>query len=362
METIIQNIEFTSTKHLLRFRFDAGTSRGVLKEKNTFFIQAIANGQEGPKGWGEAAPLPQLSIDDLPDFEAILKGFCQLLSGSSISNSEESILAWVSENIPFNYPSIRFAFETALLDLSKGGRKKIFENDFYNRGKSMSINGLIWMGDKSFMLEQIEHKLEEGYDCIKMKIGAIDFKKECEILGYIRKNHGADKITLRVDANGAFDPSEALEKLNSLATYDLHSIEQPIKQGQASLMRELCKSTPIPIALDEELIGIYTYEDKKKLLEHIHPQYIILKPTLIGGIQSSREWILLAESMGIGWWMTSALESNIGLNAIAQFTSTYSVKLPQGLGTGQLYHNNIESPLSIKEGQIYYDHNIDWGL
>ncbi|WP_113922689.1 o-succinylbenzoate synthase [Cognataquiflexum aquatile] len=354
MEGVLKDIHFSYRPHLLKFRFDAGTSRGVLKDKTTYLISAVSVQNIGIIGWGEAAPLPKLSIDDVPDFEEVLSEICGKLSGYNIIGSEQAILEWAKSHISEIYPSIRFAFETALLDLLHGGRKMIFDTPFYNAGQPLPINGLIWMGEKGFMLDQIDKKLAEGYSCIKMKIGAIDFGQECELLAYIRKQYSAQQVILRVDANGAFSPEEALDKLKVLNEFDLHSIEQPIRQSQVKEMQSLCSLTPLPIALDEELIGIHEYGDKRKLLETIQPQYIILKPTLVGGIESCREWIALASSMGIGWWMTSALESNVGLNAIAQFTSTFDIVLPQGLGTGQLYHNNFDSPLRIERGEIKY--------
>lgn len=361
MATNFHRLKFNYFPYQLKFRFDAGTSRGVLKEKTTFFLKAQETGQPRIIGWGEAAPLPKLSIDDIPDFEVQMADLCEKLSGQEFPNSEQGILDWVKEYIPAELPSVRFAFEVALLDLFWGGKKKIFENAFFEKEKPIPINGLIWMGDKDFMLHQIDKKLADGYDCIKMKIGAIDFDQECALLKYIRNRYSPDEITLRVDANGAFSEEEAMEKLEKLAQFGLHSIEQPIRQGQIEAMRHLCKHTPLPIALDEELIGVHTLQDKKALLEQIRPQYIILKPSLVGGILASRQWIDLAEELGIGWWMTSALESNIGLNAIAQFTSTFNVHMPQGLGTGQLYHNNIDSPLTIENGFIFYDKKKNWG-
>ncbi|MFD2200710.1 o-succinylbenzoate synthase [Shivajiella indica] len=361
MKAILKNIKFSFLPYHLKFKFDAGTSRGVLKEKTTFFVKAFENEIPQIIGWGEAAPLPKLSLDDLPDFEFFLKDYCNQLSGIDLRKSEEEILNWVSGVIPERFPSIRFAFETALLDLLHGGKKKIFDNPFFDQNEPIPINGLIWMGNKNFMLEQIDKKLEEGYNCIKMKIGALDFEQECSLLEYIRARFSKDEIILRVDANGAFDPKSAMEKLEILSRFDLHSIEQPIRQGQIQVMASLCRSTPLPIALDEELIGVNGEEGKRNLLETVLPQFIILKPTLVGGLQSCMEWISIAESLEIGWWITSALESNIGLNAISQFTSTFSVTMPQGLGTGQLYQNNLDSPLTIKEGQIYYEKEKGWG-
>ena len=243
-----------------------------------------------------------------------------------------------------------------------GGRRVVFNNAFAKADRTININGLVWMGNKDFMLQQIDEKVEAGYNTIKIKVGAIDFNKECEVLAYIRERYDESKITLRVDANGAFSIHEVLTKLQKLAEFKLHSIEQPIRQGNQDLMAELCQITPVPIALDEELIGIREYTDKYKLLKKIMPQYIILKPTLLGGFQQCREWIENANRLKIGWWMTSALESNIGLNAITQFTAEFNNPLPQGLGTGQLFQNNIPSPLEINNGKIFNNAQNMWSL
>jgi len=251
-----------------------------------------------------------------------------------------------------DFPSIKFGIETALLDLSNGGDGIIFKNAFSRGEQKIPINGLVWMGDEKFMKEQIEQKLKEGFTTIKMKIGAIGIEKELEILRTIRSNYTADQIVLRVDANGAFKSQEAPAVLARLAELKVHSIEQPIKPGQWQEMRQLCENSPISIALDEELIGIDSKKDKIDLLETIQPPYIILKPSLHGGISGTQEWINLAEERNIGWWITSALESNIGLNAICQLAGEYSIELPQGLGTGSLYTNNIPSDLEIESGMI----------
>lgn len=347
-------------KYTLDFKFDAGTSRGVLKTKDTFFIRVSSQRFPGLFGYGEAGPLPKLSMDDVPDFEDKLHQVCQDISNRPMPESEKHILNLLSQVVPAELPSVRFALEVALLDLIHGGRRKIFTNAFYDSRSAININGLIWMGEPEFMLEQIQQKLEQGYNCIKMKIGSIDFDQECTLLAFIRERYSSDQITLRVDANGAFLPEEALSKLKQLSAFGIHSIEQPIRQGQWEAMKDLCAQSPIPIALDEELIWLNDSKEKSRLLEEIKPQYIILKPTLVGGIKASREWIALAEEKDIGWWMTSALESNVGLNAIAQLTSTYHPTLPQGLGTGQLYHNNIDSPLTVNQGRIFYDRSGAW--
>lgn len=216
------------------------------------------------------------------------------------------------------------------------------------------------MGEEAFMKEQIEQKLEQGFNCIKLKIGAIDFEKELSLLKFIRSHYDADTIEIRVDANGAFSPDEAMEKLNRLAQFQIHSIEQPIKQGQVEQMVEVCRNTPIPVALDEELIGVFGIDNKKRLLETMQPHYIILKPSLVGGFKGSEEWIKVADENNIGWWITSALESNIGLNAIAQWTHTLQSTMPQGLGTGALYTNNFDSPLVVRQGKLHYDKSLNW--
>ncbi|REG82264.1 o-succinylbenzoate synthase [Algoriphagus antarcticus] len=352
-------ITFDYLKRILIFKFDAGTSRGVLKTKEVFWIKAFHSDCPEIVGWGEAAPLVKLSLDDREDFEEILRKTLKELTEVSWKDDEVSIFKQLEILIPFDFPSIRFALETAILDLKNGGKKKILGNDFHAGKKAISINGLIWMGEKEFMLEQIREKLAQGFDCIKMKIGAIDFQQELDLLDYIRTRFSKDQITLRVDANGAFSREDAPSKLQQLAKYDLHSIEQPIAAGNWGSMKELCAATPLPIALDEELIGV---KNKAELLDEIQPQHIILKPTLLGGILETKEWIELAEARKIGWWMTSALESNIGLNAIAQLADSLNATIPQGLGTGKLYQNNLESPLEIELGEIHYNPRINWEL
>lgn len=363
MNSILKKVNFTCFSHLLDFKFEAGTSRGKLTKKKSFIIRAEEKNIPGVHGWGEAGPLKGLSVDDIPDLDKQLINFCYELSGRDIRGDEEDILLWVAIHIPSSFPSLRLAFETALLDLSHGGVKKIFDCPFYENREAIPINGLIWMGDREFMLEQIDIKLKEGYRCIKMKIGSIDFHQECELLGYIRSHFDDSKLTLRVDANGAFNPDNVMDKLEKLSKFRIHSIEQPIKAGQLNAMKEVCEKSPIPIALDEELIGIGSREERLALMEATSPQYIILKPTLVGGVVATREWIELAEKLSIGWWMTSALESNIGLNAIAQLTSMYNPSMPQGLGTGQLYTNNFDSPLSIHTGKLYYNTDLqNWNM
>jgi len=346
-------------KHTLQFKFDAGTSRGVLRTKDTWFLKLWETTKPKIVGVGEAGPLAGLSPDYCPQFESKLMELTEKLNEFDLMDLLQINLKDVFGLSDF--PSILFALETALLDLKNGGQKMVFENFFYAGKASIPINGLVWMGDRQFMTEQIEQKLADGFTCLKLKIGAIDFETECSILASIRQRYSAKEITLRVDANGAFSSEDVWTKLDRLEKYDLHSIEQPIKPGQMELMADLCKKSPIPIALDEELIGITQMADKVTLLETLQPPYIILKPTLLGGFKATDEWITAAENVNTKWWITSALESNIGLNAIAQYTAEKDLKyFPQGLGTGQLYTNNIASPLVISEGKLHYRSQISW--
>ncbi|WP_242919322.1 o-succinylbenzoate synthase [Pontibacter liquoris] len=338
--------------HTLKFKFDARTSRGALSEHKVYFLHLWELDEPGIIGVGECAPLAGLSIDDRPDLEQKLQEVVQQVNEGSINLQAGQPLP--GELQLQEWPALQFALETALLDLQHGGRRVLYDNAFSRGEAGIPINGLIWMGDKQFMQEQIKKKLSEGYTCLKLKIGSLDFATELALLQQIRETASARELTIRVDANGAFAPQEAFKKLERLARYDLHSIEQPIRQGQHELMAELCAHTPIPIALDEELIGVQHTDARASLLQQLKPQYIILKPTLLGGLEASSNWIRLAEAQGIGWWITSALESNIGLNAISQFTANYTIKMPQGLGTGQLYHNNIPSSLQIEQGLLWY--------
>jgi o-succinylbenzoate synthase len=350
-------LQFSYIKRTLVFRFDAGTSRGILKTRDVYWIKAFDPKNPQITGWGEAAPLVRLSPDFREDFEAVLGKVLQEMNREIWESDSQSVLLKLKELISFTLPSIRFGLETAILDWLNGGEKRILRNDFFDAQKPIPINGLIWMGDREFMLEQIDQKLGEGFNCIKMKIGAIDFGQEIELLRYIRSRFSPEQITLRVDANGAFAPVEALEKLERLAEFHIQSIEQPIPAGNWAEMKKLCAVTPLAIALDEELIGV---SGKGQLLDQIQPQHIILKPTLIGGILETQQWIQLAEERNIGWWMTSALESNIGLNAISQLASIYDSSIPQGLGTGKLYHNNLQSPLEVHSGFIHFNSEMGW--
>lgn len=339
----------TYHKYILNFKQPSGTSRGILKTKETWFISIEANGQQGI---GECGILRGLSADDRPDYEEKLKWTC--------NNIHLGLEELYSELVEF--PSIQFGLEMAFKSLESASSFQLFPSEFTNGTDAISINGLIWMGTEAFMKQQIKEKIEAGFSCIKMKIGAIDFQTEYNLLKSIRKEFSKSDIELRVDANGAFSVDDALDKLNYLSELDLHSIEQPIKQGNWYEMASLCEDTPLPIALDEELIGVFEASEKQKLLQIINPQYIILKPSFIGGFKGSKAWIDLAEERSIGWWITSALESNVGLNAIAQWTYTLQNTMPQGLGTGSLFTNNFDSPLLVKNGKLHFNKNLDWNF
>ncbi|WP_290384626.1 o-succinylbenzoate synthase [uncultured Duncaniella sp.] len=339
----------TWCKYRLDFRFTAITSREQMRQKDTYYIRLADSESDNICGLGEAGLFRGLSCDDRPDYEQKLAEVCENIDRYA---ARPSLLA--------DWPSIRFAVETAVRDLSNGGRRIICPSPWTAGKETIVINGLVWMGDSNLMRERIATKLAEGFGCVKIKIGGINFDDEVGLLRFIRQE--APGIQLRLDANGAFTPANALDRLNRLAEFDIHSLEQPIKAGQWTEMRNICQSSPIPIALDEELIGITTKARKEMMLDEIRPQFIVLKPTLTGGIESSEEWIRLAGERGCGWWVTSALESNIGLNTIAQWTATLDSKMAQGLGTGQLYDNNIPSPLTLHGERLSYSPEDEWEI
>lgn len=335
-------------KHL-QFKRPGGTSRGVLHEKETWILTLSA---EGKTGIGECGLFRGLSCDDVPHFEATLQKVCKHLENDTP----------IPTALLTAFPSIRMGVEMAQRSLAAEDPMVLYPSVFTQKEEGVPINGLVWMGSKEFMAEQIEAKLKAGFNCIKLKIGALKFEEEYQLLKALRNRFSEKDITIRVDANGAFTPREAYSLLERLAKLKIHSIEQPIAAGQWEEMAKLCAQTPLPIALDEELIGVQHAVDKQSLLQTIAPQYIILKPSLLGGFTASEEWIAAAEAQNIDWWITSALESNIGLNAIAQWTATLNTSLPQGLGTGQLFKNNFSSPLYIKNGYIHYAKSLPWNI
>ena len=351
-------MEIHIEKKLLHFKKPSGTSRGILYDKPSWILSVSLS--TGHTAYGECSVIPGLSPDFIDENQYELK-LNDLKKDLALNWSEEEFndlnvftsLKWKQLLLGYTlFPSIVFGVESLARDLYYGGKALIFESGFTRKEFSIPINGLIWMGDESFMLEQMEEKIADGFSTIKMKVGAIEWKKEFALLEQLRRRFSKQALTLRVDANGAFTPESVVPILNQLRELEVHSIEQPIQAGQVSAMSELCKNSPIGIALDEEMIGIHEFEQKESLLKNISPQFIVLKPSLHGGFTGCQEWIQLAEENQIAWWMTSALESSIGLNAIAQFTATFSDLLPQGLGTGSLYTNNFESSLVVEKGQL----------
>lgn len=338
------NLEAHFEKHTLKFIKPAKTSRETFYEKDTYLLK-IKIKDSDEVGVGECSPLWTLSIDPKENYTKKLEWVCK-----NINKWEDFIYDDLKE-----YPSIQFGLESALLDLKNGGQRILFDSDFTAKKTNIKINGLVWMGDFEDMNLQINDKINQGFDCIKIKIGAIQWDKEIELLQQIRSVYSKDKLEIRVDANGAFEFDEAKEKLKTLSSLGIHSIEQPIKAGQEKLMMELCRISPIPIVLDEELIGIRDYNEKIELLKTIQPQYIILKPSLIGGFKQSNEWIRICNTLSIEWWLTSALEGNFGLNAISQFVGQKNNLLPQGLGTGQLYQNNFKAFSFLKGDRLCFN-------
>lgn len=332
--------------HQLIFKQPGGTSRGVLSTKMSWYLKVWNDENPNVIGLGECSILLGLSPDDRSNLEDKLRWCCQNIT--FIANNFHDVLK--------DWPAIRFAVEMAILDLQTGGQQILFASDFTRGTKSILINGLIWMGTIDEMSKRIEEKLAQGFHCLKLKIGAVDFDNEYSLLTSLRNKFSSTELELRVDANGAFSAAQAPKVLDNLAKLEIHSIEQPINVGQWDAMAHLCQSTPIPIALDEELIGIQDETIRKQMLETIKPQFIILKPSLVGGFLSSQNWIDLAKNVNAGWWVTSALEGNIGLNAIAQWTATLNNPMPQGLGTGQVFANNLESPLEVADGRLCFNY------
>jgi O-succinylbenzoate synthase len=341
-------------KFQLNLGFHATTSRGSMTTRDTYFA-IVRKDDSGVFGIGECGPLPGLSPDLDGNLDDVFAHCKTALLGLDALEADQ-----IKNILPGNYPAVLFALETAVTDLLNGGVRSIYNNLFYNGKIAIPINGLVWMGNREEMIKRLDEKVQEGYGCIKIKIGGINFDDEIAILKHLRKKYSAKEIAIRLDANGAFAPRGALRKLEKLAKFDIHSIEQPLAPGQLEEMGDLCKNTPIPIALDEELIGLHSTDDKRKLLDEINPHFLVLKPTLIGGLHEAEEWIQIAAQREIDWWVTSALESNVGLNAIAQFVANHQLQLPQGLGTGQLFTNNISSPLQVKNTKLVYSPEKPW--
>jgi len=340
------------SRYSLAFKKPAGTSRGNLYSQHNYFLRLMSRDAPDRFGVGECGPLVGLSIDDRPDFEAHLAHICaEINQGRPLADFDLA-----------DFPALAFGLETAYLDLQGGGQHLLFDTPFSRGQAALRLHGLIWMADRAGLLKQIQQKMAEGFRVLKLKVGALAFADECAVLATIREAYSPEQVEIRLDANGAFNPEIAPARLEQLAQYAIHSIEQPLKPGQWSALADLCAHSPVDIALDEELIGLKTKADKRTLLETVKPQYLVLKPTLIGGLAAAEAWIALAETFGAGWWVNSALESNIGLNAIAQWTSSLNTAVVQGLGSGQLYRNNIPSPLNLVKTGLVYDPQARWDL
>lgn len=334
-------MKFSLTKHSLKYKKPAGTSRGVLTHREVFLLQATD--KKGNKGLGECGIIPGLSVDDVPNYEQQLVNFVELLNTGK--QPEPHFLK--------KFPSIAFAYECAMLDVKQGGIQQFFDTPYTQRKAGIPINGLVWMGDLEEMWQEVQDKIKAGFECIKLKIGFHEFDAECRLLEKIRKFKSASRLELRVDANGAYAPDDALKLLKELKRFDLHSLEQPIKAGIWETMEEICAKSPLPIALDEELIGVDVETQGNTLIKKIKPQWLVLKPSLLGGLGVAENWIKLAHNHKTGWWATSALESNVGLDAIAQWVSTFDSKMYQGLGTGQLYEKNFKPETEIVKGVLW---------
>ena len=353
-------LQASFSRKTFNFSFKARTSRGSMTQKDSWFLKVWDNSNPDVFGIGEAGPLPGLSPEKPETVEEELTGLVKRLKGITLRDLQSASDIFEILKRESLSSSVMFAAETALLDLSGGGKREIFKNDFLS-GKPIPINGLVWMGGLDDMLQQVSIKLYEGFTCIKVKVGGLNFEKELDILQFIRRKYFRDQVTIRLDANGSFKDDDAFYKLMDCSRFDIQSIEQPVKVG-SPLLPQLCKTSPIPIALDEELIGIRTREAKVALLDRVNPPFIILKPSLHGGLHGCEEWITLADERKVGWWMTSALESNIGLNCIAQFTANHPLDMHQGLGTGMIYSDNVKSPLAVKKGALVFDSQENWDL
>lgn len=354
-------LQASYTKRTFHFSFSARTSRGALKQRDSWFLKIWDSGNPEVFGLGEAGPVSGLSPEKSGDVHDQLEKVVEVINTQGIhpASAELSEIQRHFGSLGLS-SSVYLAVEMAFLDLQKGGKRVLFETEF-TKGKPLDINGLVWMGGLDFMLQQVSIKIDEGFTCIKLKIGGLNFEKELDILNFIRRKYFRDQITIRLDANGAFKADQAMYKLMDLSRYDIHSIEQPLKAG-SSFLPELCQKSPIPVALDEELIGISGHQAKQELLDRIKPQFLVLKPSLHGGFLGCAEWIALADARKIGWWLTSAMESNVGLNALAQFASQYNNPLPQGLGTGMIFRDNIPSPLEVRKGQLLWNSQENWDL
>ena len=333
-------------------KFELGTSKGPITTRTVWYLIAWHEERPDVKGIGEAALFPGHSKEFPADVRTKLLELCMDTSNWRSRLNDDLV----------DVPSVRFAVEQCLRDLEASGSKVLFPSPFTLGRQGIPINGLVWMGDKPTMMKRLREQIDGGYTTVKMKIGAIDIDEEIALLKSVREEFDARDIALRVDANGAFHARNAMDVLHRLADLQVESIEQPVAPGLYEVMAELCERSPLPIALDEDLTGLNTRDSKVDLLEHVKPKYIVIKPSLVGGWLAAEEWIALARERQIGWWITSALESNIGLNAIAQWTATLGVTRAQGLGTGRVYTDNVPCPLVADRGELRYLPEAEWEL
>jgi len=354
-------IRLQVTKKTFRFSFKARTSRGLMKDRDCWFLKVSFDDQPEITGLGEVAPLEGLSLENNTRIESELIRLKDNLKIQGRPDDLKPVTIEAFYGLSQFSSSVRFGAVTALLDLFNGGNRKIFDSPFFD-GSPISINGLVWMDDADQMFESAEKKIKAGFKCIKIKVGSLRFEDECSMIEQIRLKYGVDKLTIRLDANGAFSPGEAESKLKKLSDYDIHSIEQPLNFSDSLKFPHLLKASPIPVALDEQLIGIYTTSQKTEIIKTINPAFLVIKPGLTGGFAEAEEWISLALENGSGWWITSALESPVGLNAIAQFTSQFQPVLPQGLGTGNVFENLFEHPLAVENGYLVLKKDQKWGF
>ncbi len=354
-------LQASYTKRTFHFSFNARTSRGAMRQRDCWFLKVWDTRDPEVFGLGEAGPVAGLSPEKAGEVHDQLDKVVELINAQGKLPATPGLEEIQRQFGPQGLSSsVYLAVEMAFLDLINGGKRVLFNTEFH-KGKPLDINGLVWMGGLDFMLQQVSIKIDEGFTCIKLKIGGLNFEKELDILNFIRRKYFRDQITIRLDANGAFRADQAMYKLMDLSRYDIHSIEQPIKAG-STFLPELCQKSPIPIALDEELIGVTSRQAKEELLDRIKPQFLVLKPSLHGGFIGCAEWIAMAAPRNVGWWLTSAMESNVGLNALAQFASQFDNPLPQGLGTGMIFRDNIPSPLEVKKGQLWWNSKEIWDL
>lgn len=349
------------TKRVFNFRFEARTSRGIMPDRPCWFLKIRSAQYPTTFGIGEVAPLFGLSLETLQQVEEELDKLPTLLANATVPLNADPLVLEQSFRLSSFSSSMKFGVIMALLDLYHGGRKKYFDCPFFE-GTPMPINGLVWMADAETMLEKAEEKIFQGFNCIKLKVGGLDFEKECSVLQTIRSKFSPQELTIRLDANGAFTKQDVAEKLALLSSFHIHSIEQPLKPAEHLGYPDILFNSPIPVALDEQLIGRFSLVEKDHLVQALRPSFLVLKPGMVGGFSDCQQWISVAQNRGVGWWITSALESPLGLSAIAQFASLFDPEIPQGLGTGQVFEELFDHPLVVEKGHLWLNSAQKWGF